>query len=370
MVAAALALAVTPPRLQLYIHVMPWFEASEKDLGWHWRMNKTAAQVRESGEVASHFQPLTGPYDSMDPDILELQLGWMKAAGFDGVLANWYGTQPHFDYPVIHERTKKLFEVATEAGLKIGVAYEDQTVRNAINHGLLAADQGERVARETGAFLKENWLSRPNWIKLGGKPAVLVFGPQHFGDKEWGVYRQAGGSFNLITLWHPKPYGDGVFGWPTPSKGFEGEEEFRRLYRDQPTSIPVAYPRFVDFYEEGGQKGYPDMPDREGRTYRETLANALSWAKEAVQVATWNDWQEGTQIEPSREHRLRDLEATQEARRKIDRAFPFRKEDLQLPWLLYQARKRKIDSTKLDQAREALFRSKPLEAKKILDALS
>jgi hypothetical protein len=111
------------------------------------------------------------------------------------------------------------------------------------------------------------------------------------------------------------------------------------------------------------------MPDREGKTYRETLDIALSWAKEAVQVPAWNDWQEGTQIEPSKHHGLWDLEATQEARRKIDRSFPFRKEDLHLLWRLYQARKKKSEPARPDPARKALFSSKPLEAKKVLDAL-
>ena len=355
---AAVAPSAPPRRPPLLIHVMPWFSADANSLGGHWRMNRTAEEVRKSGRVASHFRPLIGPYDSLDPAVIELQVGWMKLAGFDGVLADWYGTQPHFDYPMIHERTKALFDVATKAGLSIGVVYEDQTVGNAIREKLITADQAAPIARQTGQFLAKEWFPRPNWLRIKGKPAVLVFGPQYFKEPEWAAFRAAAGDYQLLTLHKTHPFSQGGYDWPIPSLGMKFTDEFGHRSKDWAIRIPVAFPRFKDFYAAAGEKGYPELPDRDGQTYRDTLAAAIALKPDAVQVATWNDWQEGTQIEPSVELGLRDLIATQDARRKLDPQFRFTPKDLDLPLTLYQFRKKMANPAQLQPLAEALLQGK------------
>ncbi|MCW5942388.1 MAG: hypothetical protein KIS66_09165 [Fimbriimonadaceae bacterium] len=364
--AAALAFsgggASRPP---LFVHVMPWFEAAEDRWGWHWTMNRDAAELRRSGRVASHYRPLIGAYDSLDPDVLELQVAWIKLAGFDGVLADWYGLLPHYDYPGIHRRTEALFEVAGRAGLKIGVVFEDQTAGNAVRGGLLAPESVRESARETGTFLKR-WFGRPNWWRVRGKPVVMVFGPQAYGADDWAAFRDGAGPFNLLTLHDVRPYAQGGFDWPVPTKGTRYNREFAVRAKDWAIRVPVAYPRFHDYYEEGGQTGHPDLPDEDGATYRRTLAEALAARCDAVQVATWNDWQEGTQIEPSVEFRYRDLIATQAARRRADRSFRFTAADLELPERLYRLRKGSGDRSRLRPIGEALLRGDVARARTLL----
>lgn len=361
---AALLLSVAAPRPLLFVHVMPWFEADGGKLGWHWTMNRP--ELAGKG-VASHFRPLTGPYDSKDPAILELQCAWMKLAGFDGVLADWYGTQPHFDYPMIHARTQALFDAAERFGLKIGVVYEDQTVRNAIREKLIGPERAIPIARETGEFLGREWFKRPGWWRLGGRPVVMVFGPQHFGEAEWSAFRAGSGPIRLLTLHDPRAYSDGAYDWPVPSKGLAFNREFGARSAGWRVRVPVAFPRFRDWYEEGGQTGYPDLPDDNGRTYRDTLGRALALNPPAVQVATWNDWQEGTQIEPSVEVGTRDLVATQDARRRLDPGFAYRPADLDLPLKLYRLRRETPERKGLDEAAEALRKGDVAAARRALD---
>src|SRR5687768_13485599 len=64
-----------PERPLLMAHYMPWYQTPEVTgyWGWHWTMDhfdpsKTDANGRP--EIASHYMPLTGPYDSSDPDLL------------------------------------------------------------------------------------------------------------------------------------------------------------------------------------------------------------------------------------------------------------------------------------------------------------
>jgi len=56
-----------------------------------------------------------------------------------------------------------------------------------------------------------------------------------------------------------------------------------------------------------------------------------------VQLVTWNDWGEGTQIEPSVEFGYRDLEATQRERRRMTPSFPCIAADLRLPLTMLTA---------------------------------
>lgn len=308
------------PRPLLLAHVMPWFE---KD-GWHWKMNAPLPP----GRVASHFTPLDGAYDSIDKAVVERQVQLMKLAGFDGIIADWYGTHNWYDYPGILKRTELLFEVAERAGLKICAMYEDQTVKNAIKGGLAKSEDELKYAQADGAGLAK-WISRESWLKLRNKKVVFVFGPQHFRTEHWRRFLAAAGSPTLISEHKQVEAAGGAFDWPVPSEGIAFTERYPDRAKNWSLKVACAYPRFKDYYKAGGvSEGYGELPDDNGNTYRKTLKLALESGSDAVQVVTWNDWGEGTQIEPSKEVGLRDLIETQRARRQIDPTFPYRESDL------------------------------------------
>ena len=68
---------------------MPWFSAPpiSPQWGWHWTMNRYHPDQLTNGqpEIASHYTPLIGLYDSSDPDVLRCQVMQMKLAGIDGI---------------------------------------------------------------------------------------------------------------------------------------------------------------------------------------------------------------------------------------------------------------------------------------------
>ena len=99
-------------RKLLLAHYMPWYQAKpfSSAWGWHWTMNKFNPDAKQAGDssetakrqIASHFYPLIGPYDSADPAVLECQLLQMKLAGIDGVIVDWYGLTDLHDYAALH----------------------------------------------------------------------------------------------------------------------------------------------------------------------------------------------------------------------------------------------------------------------------
>ena len=88
-----------------------------------------------------------------------------------------------------------------------------------------------------------------------------------------------------------------------------------------------------------------------------------------VQLCTWNDWGEGTQVEPSHEYGYRDLEVVQATRAAASGERP-RPEDLRLPARLFALRKTAgRDAATLDRIAALLAARKADEARAALDAL-
>jgi hypothetical protein len=80
-----------------------------------------------------------------------------------------------------------------------------------------------------------------------------------------------------------------------------------------------AWPRFKDYYGEGSAPGSAqeswwgvDLLDIDGATFAQGLRDADTVGAEFVQIVTWNDWQEGTSIEPSYQEGFRWLLALQQ----------------------------------------------------------
>jgi hypothetical protein len=347
-------------------HYMPWFQtkAAHGAWGWHWSMGKTDP---EKGELASHFRPLIGAYDSRDPDVIEYQLLTMKLAGIDGVLVDWYGIDDALDYRANHEATEMVFAATKRFGMKFGVVYEDQTI------GKLKTSDAVATGRATLEWVAKHWFSAPNYLRIGGQPVFMVFGPQYFKPEDWptvlGDSRCA-----FFTLHHRQGLAVGAFDWPLPKDGDAGCERERVAFgeraKEWPSFISAAYPRFQDFYAQAGvHASWGTVTDQNGQTYVRTLTAALRGSAPIVQLVTWNDWGEGTQIEPSREFGYRDLAATQRLRRQwLEPRFAFKEADLALPAQLLALRKRRPGTQPaLDRLALAISAGKVREANAALD---
>jgi hypothetical protein len=122
--------------------------------------------------------------------------------------------------------------------------------------------------------------------------------------------------------------------------------EFERKAAGWPAFISSAFSRFHDIYQRAGVRNYWGyLGDRQGETFRETLSRAMTNSAPIVQIVTWNDFGEGTMVEPTREYGFRDLGILQDLRRQyLQRDFSFRTNDLALALELYKLR-RKQDSS-------------------------
>ena len=98
------------------------------------------------------------------------------------------------------------------------------------------------------------------------------------------------------------------------------------------------------------------MTTGRGGTYTDTLTQALQSSASIVQIVTWNDWGEGTQIEPSVQVGYRDLETTQRLRRQfLDPSFARTAADLLLPVEWFRLRKKYADNPAVEARLDTVF---------------
>lgn len=374
----------------LLVHYMPWYETPSVRGRWgaHWTGHNREHDpdiVKEDGlpDIWSHFHPLIGLYDSADPDALECQLLQMKLAGVNGVIVDWYGVNPANDFPDIHRASETLFEAAGRHGMSFAVCYEDRTLKILLDQGKITPEETPGLLRADLEWAAKNWFPAPQYFRLDGRPLLLNFGPLQVTDR--GIWDSAldlpGGQpafFALHHLWQDAG-ADGGFSWIhiEPFKGEPSSEVIRRRlaethnYRsmDPKKSIPSAYPGYRDAYETSFHE---PLGRREGRTMRETLQAAMEGPWPVVQLVTWNDYGEGTVIEPTHEDGYDALEAVQEARRKeLGEKFAFTAADLRLPAQLYKLRKQGVvPAAELDRISRLLGEGKCAEAGRALESLS
>lgn len=327
----------------LLAHYMPWYTAKpfSDHWGWHWTMNHFDPTQKINGQprIASKYQPLIGPYDSGDPDVLEYHLLLMKLAGIDGVIVDWYGLTHFRDYALLHTNTTRLLQQCERLHMKFVICYEDQTIPALVEAGRITDNNRIAHAVEEINWLAKYWFRSGSYLKLDDKPVLLSFGHTGLTSMEWTQCLQRLASpVSYFSQDIRRDSAVGGFGWPAPRVGLQQVDRFLQEATNWQASIPAAFPRFDDIYQEAGAgNGYPQLPDDSGRTFQSTLDKAIASRSRIIQIATWNDWGEGTQIEPSREFQYRDLEYLQSIRH-IPGQGPTAN-DLRLPFQLLQLRK-------------------------------
>jgi hypothetical protein len=121
--------------------------------------------------------------------------------------------------------------------------------------------------------------------------------------------------------------------------------------------VTSAFPGFNDIYKEAGvSQGYGFLDSENGATFQSTLQRALSRDPDVIQLVTWNDYGEGTIIEPTREFGYQYLEIVQDFRRSdVDSLFPFQTGDLSVPARILELRRSKANDPFIQSALDRVF---------------
>ncbi|HJT72971.1 MAG TPA: glycoside hydrolase family 71/99-like protein [Chitinophaga sp.] len=320
---------------KIFIHFMPWFEtpASKGTWGYHWKMNTQNPDIIVNGrrQIAAYYYPKTGPYASSDPDIIEYQLLLMKYAGADGVFIDWPGTRQLYDYPDNLYNSNALISKLNALGLQFSIVHEDRNW----DAGNTSGAHGDFV------YMQNNYFNQSNYLRTNNIPVVLNFGPITFHQpSEWDA---------ILNGINPRPKVLPLYGFTNQVGSHNAGGEYPWIYQDHPTvvdnyysqvanfplAIGVVYPGFNSFYAAGGADGPPwQIPFNGTSTFSTMLDKALNSGVSIIQFATWNDYGEGTMIEPTEETGYSFLTIMQQ---KL--GVQYGQHELELIFRLYQARK-------------------------------
>jgi len=387
---------------KVYVHYMPWFTAPENpgsgvtnypygatgvtnEWGAHWSKvtsntanpntfttvtDYTGVQV-QTRNICAHYHPLIGPYDGKDTSVLEYHLLLMKLSGIDGVMIDWYGqTGTNGDVTPLLTTSNALIAQTPNVGLKFGLVMEDNFWGNAANTIPIST-----YAVPNGNYAVTNYFNNPQYIKLGdmrapadtvnqNAPLVCVFGPQHFKTPgQWNTILQGNTAAFLPLFNQSAPIGTdagGEFVWPDPQAGQGGNppawySNTSNYYSGNGTAIHnrtsrnvvlgTAYQGFNDFYGNGGADQLGIIP----RTYGPSgntlttlfaLDNTYKSSMDGIQIATWNDYSEGTIIEPTVEFGFASLDTIQKFT-----GVPYTEADLKQVYRFFTLRKKYVGDT-------------------------
>jgi hypothetical protein len=359
---------------------MPWFEdpttSGNGKWGIHWTMaNQDPNVVDSTGrrQIASYYYPLIGPYASSDHDVIEYQLLLMKYSGVDGVLIDWPGMIANADYPKNRKNAEAVMALTPQIGLQFGVIYEDHNVQLAFDAGVISDKIA--AAQNDVSYVQNVYFAKPNYVTVNGAPLFLVFGPQTFQmPSDWSaIFSVLSRTPTFLTLWYQ-----------SNQAGASAQGEFPWLYKDFMTGLQnfydnrpmgvkfgVGYPGFNTFYAAGGWGAGPGwtLPYNGTDTFSQTLQLALNSGDGFVQLATWNDYGEGTMIEPTRDFGYGFLTTLQQAL-----GVTYSQNELQLVDTLFHQRKMFAGNagvqSQLDQASTDLANCQVSDATTILNGTS
>jgi len=254
------------------IFYYPWYGTPLHDGSWlHWNQNGHQPPT----DVYSRFFPASGPYSSADPRMVDRQMGEIAAAGVNEVVISWWGRGSTEDrlLPLVLGAVKR-------------------------NH-LQAAIHLEPYDGRTPATVAQDL---PYLASLGIRD-VYVYHPLDFTAADWS------------TVTTQKPVGMRLFAG-TELVGFAAAAGFDGFYTYD--FVDYGGAKFVRLCEEAHARGLlcePSVgpgyngvragelsisrPRRDGATYDDLWKAAIAARPDGITITSFNEWGEGTQIEPA-----------------------------------------------------------------------
>ena len=284
----------------------PWYGNPNSPDGsgtWsHWNgVDPQARQIASS----THF-PRLGPYDSHDPKLIAQHTRWAKSAGVDGFIISWWGKGSFEDRAM-----ERLLDGCRQTGLQATVYYER-----------VPDPQTPRSAADDIIGVLQRYAEHPAWLRVHGRPVIFIYGRAvgQLGLAGWLTAiamvndRYPGGAFFVGDRTDPIAacVFDGIHTYNTAAK----------LRGRSPGQVKswanAAYRQWVAAADAFGRisaitviPGYDDtkirrpglrVERRDGALYRAQWEAAIGADPHWILITSWNEWHEGSEIEPSVEY--------------------------------------------------------------------
>ncbi len=258
-------------------------------------------------DIGANYYPALGPYSSRDPEVVRIHVAQMKAAGTGVIVASWWGAGSPEDRAL-----PLLLDEAAAAGLTVAFHLEPFPGRD-------AASSREALAAIVAAYGDHPAVHRP--ARWGGRPVVYVYDSYLTPATEWARLLTVDGDLSIrgtdldavmIGLWVQEDEGafftdggfDGYytyfaadgFTWGSTAANWPALADFARKH--DLIFVPCVGPGYLDTRIRPWNAA--TTRDREdGAYYDRMFAAAIACRPPLIGVTSFNEWHEGTQIEPA-----------------------------------------------------------------------
>jgi len=279
-------------------------------------LTQTTRGMQQGPRILADYQPWFGVpdhmnvgYSTQDPAGLRKQVERAKQMGIYAFAVDWYGERRPFE-----DRSYALLQqVSAEARFHVCLMYDETQEDN----GHATEDALEAFEKAYRAYIGPNAPAREAYVTLNGRPVVFIF-PKR-GNTDWNRVRAAVDQWErppiLIYKDDPPPrYAnafDGFYAWVHPGQHWDpngrdwGKEYLDKFYKkmkehSDKVIVGGVWPGFNDTKASWSLNRHMDR--RCGATFEDTLKlfhqhNDPERPMPFVLIATWNDYEEGTQIE-------------------------------------------------------------------------
>lgn len=290
----------------------------------------------EEGELHSPFYPQLGPYSSADPDVVQKHFHDMVRAGISVAVVSWWGrpsVRGTADTQGVNTDSliPMVLEQAEVADLKVAFHLEPYPGRSAAS----TAEDVEYLQRQYGhapALFKAckgvvaDGTSTSVLFDVSCPeplPVLFVYDSYHISADDWAALLTSGGSASLrggdhdaifIGLWLDRGHGpdlvrggfDGAYTY-FASTGFSFGSTPRHwasmnslMRRHGALFVPCVGPGYDDSRIRPWNRH--NTKNRGDGEYYDSMWNAalsMTPMPAGVGITSWNEWGEGTQIEPA-----------------------------------------------------------------------
>jgi hypothetical protein len=251
----------------------PWYGTSSHDGAFqHWAQRGHVPP----NDIASSYYPARGLYSSSDRLVISAQMDEIRAAGIDEIAVSWWGKDSPED-----TRLPAVVAAARADGIAVALhlePYPGRTVATTVDDLSYLRGYGVRtfyVYRALDLPIAD-WATAKASLHAGGTAlfaqTALVGAAAAAGFD--GIY-----TYDIVTF---------------------GGDKFSRLCREAHARHLACAPSVGPGYDARRGSGDPRVkPRRDGATYDSMWRSALAAKADRVTITSFNEWHEGTQIEPA-----------------------------------------------------------------------
>jgi glycoprotein endo-alpha-1,2-mannosidase len=299
-----------------------WYGNPDVSQRWsHWR---NVDMARKHIDESTHY-PALGPYDSHDAKTVDTHCRQAKEIGLTGLIVSWWAKGDFHDKGML-----LMLDTAQKYGLKVTVYYETVPPRD-----------GPTVegAIDDLTYIMDTYSKHPAWLNVDGKPVIFIYGRAvgqlklqgwHEVIDQFKARRPGGAVFvgDQITPEAAQIF-DGIHTYnPTGlTKGKSLDEiriwaktvfpEWVKTAGPDRISCITIIPGYDDSVQPSRKPPRPITDRHNGETYKVMWQQAIDANPDWVIITSWNEWHEGSEIEPSAELGDRELNTTKQFSHKF-----------------------------------------------------